>query len=71
MAKHLEMEVGKLAGEKEIWMNEVKEDKRGLEWFQSRLCEPGRPVAADEEDGEGGEHVEEGEEQGGGADVRV
>ena len=39
MAKHLEMEVGKVAGEKEIWMNEVKEDKRGLEWVQSRLCE--------------------------------
>ena len=66
MAKHLEMEVGKVAGEKEIWMNEVKEDKRGLEWVQSRLCEPSRTVAADEEDGEGGGHVEEGEEQGGG-----
>ena len=71
MAKHLEMEVGKVAGEKEIWMNEVKEDKRGLEWVQSRLCEPSRTVAADEEDGEGGGHVEEEEEQGGGADVRV
>ena len=40
MAKHLEMEVGKVAGEMEIWMKEVKEDKRGLEWVQSRLCEP-------------------------------
>ena len=29
----------------------------------------GRTVAADEEDGEGGGHVEGGEEQGGGVDV--
>ena len=68
MVKHLEREMGKMAGEKEMWMKEVKEDREAWSGFRAshvNLAEQ----KLETEDGEGGGHIEEGEDQDGGVYV--